>query len=158
MNPRTDNHKTNPILDRLNPKTMSAVMNKIRFNPSPECWEWGGSTDADGYGKYSRMKAHRIMWTWAHNQDIPAGLSLDHLCRNRLCVNPTHLEPVTWGENVLRGVGFAAVNAKKTECDRGHPLNGPNLLIQGDGRRRCRICTAEKVKARGVKFKERSRA
>jgi hypothetical protein len=68
-------------------------------------------------------------------------LTLDHLCRNKACVNPAHLEPVTNRENVLRGVGLSAENARKTHCKRGHPLSGDNVVVSKGGRkRRCVAC------------------
>lgn len=72
------------------------------------CWEWRGYRSPKGYGEYrdatgKRTTAHRISWQLA-GHDIPEGLTLDHLCRNRGCVNPDHLEPVTNRENVMRGV------------------------------------------------------
>ena len=75
--------------------------------------------------------------------EIPAGLQLDHLCRVRDCVNPTHLEPVTGRENILRGQSFSAINAAKLQCVRGHDLTGPNLLYRtsrGAVIRACLIC------------------
>lgn len=85
---------------------------------------------------------------------IPDDLQLDHLCRNRLCVNPSHLEPVTCRENVLRGNGRCAANAKKTHCPRGHAYAGANLLIGTKGERCCRKCAS----IRSVKCKQRRRA
>ena len=66
-------------------------------------------------------------------------MQLDHLCRNRKCVNPEHLEQVTHLENQIRGIGFIAKNIRKTHCDRGHPLNGNNLRMYKT-RRVCREC------------------
>lgn len=103
------------------------------------CWSWLGLVDTKGYGRimvrYQEFKVHRVAYeTWVG--PIPAGLTLDHLCRNRRCVNPAHLEPVTNRENVLRGEGITAKLARKTNCLRGHPLPPPGP----DGRRRCRPC------------------
>ena len=66
---------------------------------------------------------------------IPVGLTLDHLCRVRHCVNPAHLEPVTLAENTLRGEGPTAVNSRKTHCPKGHPYD-----VMDSGRRRCLVC------------------
>lgn len=109
------------------------------------CWEWRKSINKAGYGESwdpnarKRVIAHRFSWQ-IFNGPIPEGLTIDHLCRNRKCVNPDHLEPVTNKENILRGTGPAAMNARMTHCPKGHPLNGANLMSRCDGRRRCRTC------------------
>lgn len=88
------------------------------------CWEWTRYREG-GYGRLKRhgrhVLAHRFFYETCFGP-VPAGLDLDHLCRNRWCVNPDHLEPVTRRENVLRGAGLAAMGARKTHCDRGHEL------------------------------------
>lgn len=101
------------------------------------CWTWIGGTFTEGYGAFSpaagrRVRAHRYAYELVVGP-IPEGLVLDHLCRNILCVNPAHLEPVTSGENVLRGEGPPAKRARQTHCKRGHPLSGPNLHIDNHG-------------------------
>lgn len=109
------------------------------------CWRWLGAKARGGYGfiKVSgqNVYAHRAAYALMRS-DIPAGLQLDHLCRNPWCVNPWHLEPVTPRVNTLRGVSIQAYNAYKTDCDSGHPLAGPNLRIDPTGRRICRRCKA----------------
>lgn len=117
---------------------------KVADPDAKGCWLWQGST-SDGYGLFAvggkTNLAHR--YSYAHLiGPIPEGLTLDHLCRVRACVNPAHLEPVTRGENVLRGTGCVAQNARKTHCLNGHPLDGENLLRHEikRGHRRCRIC------------------
>lgn len=108
------------------------------------CHHWIGGLDIGGYGRFSIGRDHVPAHRWAYEQrvgPIPFGLTLDHLCRNRSCVNPDHLEPVTRGENVLRGVGPCAMHKRKTHCRRGHPLEGDNLvLLSGGKHRRCRTC------------------
>ena len=103
------------------------------------CWEWIGAKGTGGYGRFRHAPAHRVMYERLVGP-IPAGLQIDHLCRNRDCVNPAHLEPVTQTVNILRGDGWAGLHARKTHCPRGHPLEGANLLIVTHGWRRCRIC------------------
>lgn len=109
------------------------------------CWVWTASRYRNGYGQFgqwphSAVLAHRFAYETLVGQ-IPEGLVIDHLCRNRLCVNPEHLEPVTTRTNNLRGASFAAVNAAKTHCIHGHPLDGDNLYIHPkNGRRQCRAC------------------
>lgn len=115
------------------------------------CWEYGGNI-VNGYGQVwcdsraddSRRPdyCHRVTYQ-AFVGPIPDGLHIDHLCRNRACCNPWHLEPVTRKENILRGEGRAAKNARKTHCKRGHELSGDNLVLVERDRgtfRRCREC------------------
>ena len=103
------------------------------------CWVWLKSRYANGYGQYSRRDGYRGLAHRAYYQihvgPIPDGFVLDHLCRNRACVNPDHLEPVARGENTRRGG-----NAAKTHCDHGHPLSGDNLYVDPRGRRQCKAC------------------
>jgi len=79
---------------------------------------------------------------------IPTGLTLDHLCRVRTCVNPAHLEPVSIGENVLRGDTRPAANLKKTHCPRGHAYDAANTYIARGGERHCRTCNTAKSQRR----------
>jgi hypothetical protein len=76
--------------------------------------------------------------------EIPRGMTLDHICRNRDCCNPAHLEPVTVKENILRGDSLSARNARKTHCHRGHPLAGDNLSLPPSGGRKCKACGRER--------------
>lgn len=87
------------------------------------CWIWPSAQSSNGYGLVwdgaKMVRAHRFFYEH-HIGPIPAGFQLDHLCRVRLCVNPKHLELVTPRQNVLRGIGICAENAKKTHCKYGH--------------------------------------
>lgn len=89
--------------------------------------------------------AHRLSYA-AHLCAIPAGLTLDHLCRVRACCNPEHLEVVTGRENTLRGVGLTAGYARQTHCLLGHELDGANLQIRATGWRTCRACQIQRSK------------
>lgn len=120
---------------------------KVVWNgDADECWEWAAGTAGKGYGQFwngeRQMPAHR----WAYEflvGPVPAGLQLDHLCRNPRCVNPAHLEPVSGHRNILRGESPSAVNSRKQVCKHGHPLKDRNLIVeqeQGHPRRRCREC------------------
>lgn len=106
------------------------------------CWLWQGNIDTKGYGRFGHegrsCYAHRVAYELLVG-DIPEGLVLDHLCRVTACVNPAHLEPVTRVENIMRGEGYCATNARKSHCPQGHPLEGDNLM-SGLDYRRCRTC------------------
>src|SRR5258708_31744488 len=117
------------------------------------CWLWLGyitpntADNRGGYGRFwlyrpgkpfKQIPAHRYAYELLVGP-IGDGLEPDHLCRNRSCVNPSHVEPVTRRENVLRGGNPQAINARKTHCNQGHPLSGDNLRME-NGSRRCRTC------------------
>lgn len=111
---------------------------------SDECWTLTTVPYKNGYSFFKfnkkRVVGHRFAYRLIRGP-IPAGLQLDHLCRNRQCVNPFHLEPVTQKENLLRGEGIAAKNARKLICKRGHVLAGENLYLRPDGKgRACKAC------------------
>src|SRR3990167_7896641 len=112
------------------------------------CWNWTGTINEKGYalyfwqenGKSKHCRVHRLMYEILVGP-IPPGLTLDHLCRNRRCVNPSHLEAVTHKVNVLRGISFSAVNAKKTHCIRGHEFTSENTYLP-PGHKNYRVCRA----------------
>lgn len=108
------------------------------------CREWTAARNADGYGliwqgNRSYVMAHRASYE-ASVGAIPAGMQLDHLCRNRACIRPDHLEPVTNRTNVLRGTGITAQNAVKTHCSQGHPFDEVNTYWRPDNARGCKTC------------------
>lgn len=108
------------------------------------CWVWQGSMYPNGYGRYYIEGIERLTHRWMYEQlvgPIPDGLTLDHLCRVRACVNPAHLEPVTQRENILRGTGPSAIQSRQTHCIRGHEFTPENTHVYR-GARGCRICGA----------------
>ncbi len=103
------------------------------------CIEWTGARNVFGYSIFRFRLKTRSGHKWLYDRlfgKTPKGLELDHLCRNRACVNPIHLERVTHLENMRR----AAPLRRRTHCPQDHLLEGDNLFFQKDGRRRCRIC------------------
>ena len=159
----------------MNPTDLSTAEGRAlfasRINKTETCWIWIGSKFThSGYGRFKAQgrdtAAHIFSWEIAHGP-VPVGLELDHLCRNRICVNPGHLEPVTHRENELRGETIMARNFNKTHCDHGHELSGRNLFIRRNGRRRCQECeriyqrkykAQPKIKARHAELEAQRRA
>jgi hypothetical protein len=114
------------------------------------CWEWTGKTIPNGYGQIAIAKrhlySHRVSFE-IHNGQIPSGLHIDHLCRNRACCNPAHLEAVACSENLRRSsIAPATINVAKTHCIRGHEFNEANTYVapprkgNPNGQRVCRPC------------------
>lgn len=129
-------------------KVPQRIWQKVVATPSG-CWLWTGALDRHGYGKtsFAGQRAallHRVMYRLLVGP-IPEGLTIDHLCRNRNCQQPAHLEAVTKRENTLRGVGSSARHARQTECKRGHSFSDPANVISkkskyGRPKRNCRLC------------------
>lgn len=130
----------------------SRLLSKVDIDPETGCWNFRGWRDKAGYGRISQgrvadgsISTHRFAYRlWVG--EIPAGLQLDHLCRNTSCCNPAHLEPVTGRENLLRGETFQAHNAAKTHCPQGHPYDESNTyVVKPRNLRACRACMASRV-------------
>lgn len=118
--------------------------------PDGGCWRWTGAFQNAGYGQYGKppVLAHR--WAYElHVGPIATGLVIDHLCRNRWCVNPKHLEVVTLAENILRGESLPAKNKRKTHCPKGHPYDDENTYFTSQGWRICRSCNRERHRSAG---------
>jgi hypothetical protein len=117
-----------------------------------QCWNWNSCTH-HGHGTFSikgkEVYAHRFSYEIAKGL-IPEDLKIDHLCRNPLCVNPSHLEVVTNKENILRGIGWSAINARKTHCPRGHKYTTENIYPTLKHRvcRKCRTLRMSYLKER----------
>ena len=124
-----------------------------KVDVSGDCWEWRAAKDPSGYGAFkyqgTKVGAHRVSYEM-HRGPIPDGLWLDHLCRNRACVRPDHLEPVKPGENTRRGL-LPVVNAlrglARTRCKRGHLLVSGNLVATRSYKA-CLTCERERNRRR----------
>jgi hypothetical protein len=126
------------------------ILDRCTEDVATECWVWNLSRNVQtGYAQsspclrqFGSISVHRaafVLWVGS----IPAGLQIDHLCRNHACVNPAHLRAVTQKVNILAGTGSPAINAKKTHCKQGHEFTAENTMVR-KGRygpqRSCRIC------------------
>lgn len=144
-----------PLLDRVSEKFVI---------DEHGCWLWTGYIGEGGYGRVYEghsdgrtLMAHRVVYELAVGP-IPEGLTLDHLCRVRCCVNPDHVEPVTLRENLLRGETSAAINAAKTRCIHGHAFTPENTYVYADGRRTCRRCIRDRARERMRRVRAEARA
>ena len=122
------------------------IIKHISLDAKTKCWNWTGVPNKDGYGRLTLNNkderkdwlAHRYVYTYYIGK-IKDNMTLDHLCRNRICVNPEHLEPVLIGVNLLRGNTFQAKNSQKISCKRSHMFNNKNTYYH-KGHRHCRTC------------------
>lgn len=143
-----------PLIDRIADK----------FVVGDGCWRWVASLSTGGYGQVNSgghngqpLMAHRVIYEMLAGP-IPSGFQLDHLCRNRWCVRPDHLEPVTQDENKRRGEAGQVHKermAALTSCKWGHAFDAANTYIgvgqNGNTRRTCRKCKARRERARKVR-------
>lgn len=148
-----------PLIKRPVAPAAERFRSRVVLGPPPEsrpglgpCHLWTAGKTKQGYGSFRPVKgvselAHR----WAYVQaggTIPADNVLDHLCRVRACVNPTHLEPVTNEENLRRGAGYGLRNGMRTTCIHGHKYTPENTYHAPDGRISCRTCARERDRGR----------
>jgi len=123
----------------------------ISINKDSECWEWTGKLSPEGYGRF-RVKdnetwkiygAHRVSYSLFCG-DIKEGMMIDHICRNRKCVAPSHIRQVDSFTNVHENsMSITHISSLQTHCISGHELNSDNLVISKKGRR-CKICHRER--------------
>lgn len=117
------------------------LFSRLMIQPNG-CVVWTGAK-SHGYGYirvgYRTVGVHRVMWEMFEGP-IPDGLTLDHLCRNKLCANLSHLEPVTAGENAIRAIAGLVNDPHKLFCVHGHPRTPENTRIKSTGRRSCWVC------------------
>lgn len=149
-------------------------MSHVEVERDSGCWLWGGHLNSHGYAQFGhlvdgvkrRPGAHRYAYERLRGE-IPGGKAMDHLCRNRHCVNPYHVEPVDGETNVRRGLsgwrgdcaeftgdrewnvykprtievgGKRRHASTKIYCKHGHMIAGANVHVGKDGRRKCREC------------------
>jgi len=144
-----------PEISEITPKDMQRFWPKVK--KTNNCWLWTATKTQGGYGKfYFRQEmglAHRFSYE-IFKGDIPKKLTIDHLCKNTLCVNPEHLEAITQKENVKRGLTgkIKHYNSKKTHCSKGHPFSGYNLIIYRNYRK-CRTCNVQMIRIKRQKVR-----
>lgn len=126
----------------LSSTPLQRIVSKIRITPDSSCWVWGGTCNRNGYGEIKIGKTryvHRVMYELLVGP-ISQGMQIDHLCRNRACCNPFHLEQVTQQENVMRGFSPSANGARQTHCNSGHLFDESNTFYNMKGHRICLKC------------------
>jgi hypothetical protein len=132
------------------------------------CWEWTGWTNGAAYGKFyagkSEPKAYAHRWLYERVVGpIPEGLTIDHLCRNTMCVNPDHLDVVSQAVNIARGTALEraiAFQRSKTHCPAGHEYTPENTYMarnRATTARMCRACGRERMRARRIEAKTKQR-
>lgn len=144
------------------PRLPQRLWDKVIPEPNSGCWLWTGQHSiGTGYGYFHwngrTAILHRLTFTMLVGE-IPPGKHIDHLCRTRLCCNPAHMEPVTPRENILRGTGGSATNARKTHCMNGHLLSQRNVyndtLYRERGFRVCKVCKRAQKRAGAARRRE----
>lgn len=131
-----------------------------KSNNENDCHIWLACKNTYGYGQFWYDKklvlAHRFIYCHVNNIELSTSQELDHICKNRACVNPIHLRIVSKSENVLSGNGITAINARKTHCKRGHEFTPENTFMNG-GTRHCKICAKFNRRLRWMNKSRRSK-
>lgn len=140
------------------PACRDRIVERVRLERTG-CWKWLGTiAGGTGYGQVSvtdglrhrtSSGAHRFSYEMFNGVSVLPGYDIDHLCRNPRCVNPSHLEPVTRRENVLRSpITAPGINARKTHCPKGHEYTPENTYLSNGTWRRCRTCILDRRRAK----------
>jgi hypothetical protein len=152
-------HTNAQSIPSLTQAELARFFKYVRKGADPgDCWMWTGGAFSTGYGAFGlrgkTRHSHRVSYRihigntrkhLDHTCHDPATCAGGVECPHRRCVNPAHLKPATIKENVLRGGGLSAQNAKKTHCKRGHEFTAENTIIASDGSRHCRQCQRDKT-------------
>lgn len=150
----------------LTESVMRRIWAKTTITPTG-CIEWTGAKSANGYGrvgfggKSGTAVVHRLVLVWALGRDLPPG-DVDHLCRNRACIRPDHLDVVTRRENIKRGIATGSDTIRLADlsgiCSRGHDMTAPDAWRnKGKGNRMCRLCDNENARQRRARNPQPSR-
>lgn len=146
----------------LTEEQIERFLNKFTQTDDSSCWDWKGTDNGKGYGDFNcnnkSYRAHRVSYEFFNKTIIPHRMVVDHLCRNRKCVNPKHLEVVSHYENTMRGIGHAAKNARKDSCKHGHAYNSRNTHIRRSKNGRVwRVCKECKNRIQREYYKRKSK-
>lgn len=126
--------------------TIDSVIKQVTYEPNTGCWLWSGALNSSGYGSVTfqgkTWRVHRLIHTYIVGEPIVA-FELHHICAQKSCCNPSHLEKLTKAQH--SAIGY---RSKLTHCPAGHPYSGDNLLMWSDKHRRCKICQEERCQKR----------